>query len=505
MPKPLGLFPVSAGVPGSPLNPSPAAPVARAAARCELPETEAAAGTNGAPEPEPTLDRETPADGTNRAQSANGADGGALGAEQEDEDMTYLDTICDTPLVRLRRALPGAAKHARVLAKLEMQNPGGSLKDRIALGLITGAEAAGKIVPGKTTIIEYTSGNTAIGLAMVCAAKGYSCILVMPQLEVMKERYMICRSFGAEVHLTAPALGVVGMQEHVGQLLRENADFWCPQQFNNQMNPFMHEGTTGPEIWRQSRERVDYFICGIGTGGTVSGVGRYLKEKNPNVKIIAVEPSESRTHVGETHTPHSIVGLGPGISSKFIEALDPGKPLEDGPRGFVDEFQHANSEQAIEWAKRMTRMEGIMVGPSSGAVMHVAAEVAARPEAKGKTIVVIIASHGIRYTHHAMWEHLNAESVMALPTVPDMTPEPLLKWPLDRNTPAAIQEVTKEIHVAAIVKGRVGPSARSRAEAEETGTEASKLTSLSAVDFGSEVHTSPKLSPSLGAAAPPYR
>jgi cysteine synthase A len=153
----------------------------------------------------------------------------------DDGDMTFLDTICETPLVRIRRALPKHALHARVLAKLEMQNPGGSVKDRIALGLITGAEAAGRIVPGRNTVIEYTSGNTAIGLAMVCAAKGYKCVLVMPQLPVMMERYMICRSFGAEVHLTAASLGVPGMQRHVEQLCRENPDFWCPQQFNNQV------------------------------------------------------------------------------------------------------------------------------------------------------------------------------------------------------------------------------------------------------------------------------
>jgi cysteine synthase A len=193
----------------------------------------------------------------------NGAKEGASPGAEDDEDLTYLDTICDTPMVRLRRSLPKEAQEARVLAKLEMQNPGGSIKDRIALGLITGAEAAGRITPGRTTVVEYTSGNTAIGLAMVCAAKGYNCVLVMPQLPVMMERYMICRSFGAEVHLTAAAQGVPGMQRHVEMLLRENPDYWCPHQFNNQMNPFMHEGTTGPEIWRQAKQRVDYFIAGV--------------------------------------------------------------------------------------------------------------------------------------------------------------------------------------------------------------------------------------------------
>jgi len=220
---------------------------------------------------------------------------------------SVLGVISNTPLVKLGRSIPADAQQATIYAKLEMQNPGGSVKDRIAKSMIEEAEKGGKITPQKTTVVEFTSGNTGIGLAMVCAAKGYKCIIIMPQLPAMTERFITCRKFGADVHLTAPAKGVPGMQAHMDELLASNADYWSPRQFENQANPTVHYDSTGPEIWSQSGGKVDYFIAGIGTGGTMVGAGKFLKEQNPDCKLIAVEPTESRILTGAPHTKHTIV------------------------------------------------------------------------------------------------------------------------------------------------------------------------------------------------------
>jgi len=343
--------------------------------------------------------------------------------------MSVSDAIGQTPLVQLKRSLPAGAEGVTVLAKLEMQNPGGSVKDRIAKSMIEKAEADGTISPDRTTVVEYTSGNTGIGLAMLCAAKGYKCIVVMPQLPPMKERYVTVRKFGADVHLTCGAKGVVGMKEYTEKLVASDpAKYWCPQQFENQANPDIHFSTTGPEIFAQAGGKVDYFISGVGTGGTVVGTGKFLKSKNPDVKVIAVEPTESRVLVGQPHTKHAIVGIGPGVTNSFIEQLAPGAEWKEGARGIIDEFLHASTAESGAWADTLAKTEGLLVGPSTGAVMKVASEVAARPEAKGKTIVVMFPSSGIRYMSHPSNGPVNAEAAEALPAPPNMDPEPLFRW-----------------------------------------------------------------------------
>ena len=200
---------------------------------------------------------------------------------------TYLETIGRTPLVRLsERSLPSAARHATVLAKLEMTNPGGSIKDRIALNMIERAEARGEIAPGRNTIVDFTSSNTGIGYAMVAAAKGFKCIVIMPKTRSMRERYMICRLFGAEVRLFNPAQGVPGVTLYVQRLVAEHPELWWANQVGNDDNPSTHAATTAPEIWAQTGGHIDYFIAGLGTGGCLAGVGAFLKQKNPEVKFI---------------------------------------------------------------------------------------------------------------------------------------------------------------------------------------------------------------------------
>eukprot|EP00578_Thalassiosira_sp_NH16_P015764 CAMPEP_0181109700 /NCGR_PEP_ID=MMETSP1071-20121207/18317_1 /TAXON_ID=35127 /ORGANISM="Thalassiosira sp., Strain NH16" /LENGTH=352 /DNA_ID=CAMNT_0023193415 /DNA_START=52 /DNA_END=1110 /DNA_ORIENTATION=+ len=345
-------------------------------------------------------------------------------------DTSIIDTIGKTPLVRVSRVLTAEAKanDARILIKLEMQNPGGSIKDRIAKAMLEDAERRGTLKPGMT-VVEYTSGNTGIGIAMICAAKGYKCIIVMPQLPPFEERYIVCRMFGADVHLTAPARGMPGLKEYTEDLVSKGDDFFLVNQFYNEANPKVHYETTGPEIWEQSGENVDYFVTGVGTGGTATGVGKYLVEKNPECNVICVEPTESRVHVGAAHSPHSILGIGAGVPTHFLTELAPGKPYEEGSRGHVSEFLSATSSESIEWATKLANIEGIMVGPSSGATFKVAMDVAARPEAKGKTIVVIAASHGIRYTAHPLWKETKEEAKAALPQPPNMSKEEgLLFW-----------------------------------------------------------------------------
>ena len=200
--------------------------------------------------------------------------------------------------------------------------------------MLEDAERRGLISPGRTTVLEYTSGNTGVSLAMACACKGYDCIIIMPQLPVspMIERFIACRKFGAQVHLTAPAAGVPGMRAYMEQLLCEHQDYWCPRQFENEANPSCHFDTTGPEIWSQTCGRVDFLVAGAGTGGTIVGVGRYLKQKNPHCKLIVVEPSESRALVGKQHSKHSIFGIGAGCPLPFIDSLDPTAPYQVNPK-----------------------------------------------------------------------------------------------------------------------------------------------------------------------------
>jgi len=264
---------------------------------------------------------------------------------------------------------------------------------------------------------------------MICASKGYKCIIIMPQLPSFQERLMTCRQFGAEVHLLAPAVGFIGLKKYAEEFVAENPGCFLANQFYNEANPKAHYETTGPEIWEQSGGKVDYFIVGVGTGGTSAGAGKFLTEQNPNCKVICVEPTESRAHTGGSHNPHTLLGMGAGVPTHFLTELDPDAPFQEGPRGHVAEFQHCHSNGAVEWAKKMAKMEGIMVGPTSGATMKVASETASRPEAAGKTIVVICASHGIRYSAHSLWKELNEEAKVALPNPPnlDKDAEPL-QW-----------------------------------------------------------------------------
>jgi cysteine synthase A len=296
-----------------------------------------------------------------------------------------------------------------------MQNPGGSLKDRIALQIIEAAEARGEISAGRTTLIDFTSGNTGIGYAMVAAAKGYELIVVMPQVRPMLERYIICRQFGAKVHLFNPALGAGGALKYIAELAAK-PDFYWLNQLGNEDNPAAHAQFTGPEIWAQAGGKVDVFIHGIGTGGCIAGVGGYLKGQNPECKVVALEPSEARVHTGAPMKPHGVVGWAPGMHSQFLEGSGlPAAELSDAPRGVVDEWGHVATGEAVAMALELTRKEGMMVGPSSGAAIKFAIDVAKRAESKGKVIVVVAPSHGIRYVSHALWGAVNAEAALALP------------------------------------------------------------------------------------------
>ncbi|CAB9500072.1 Bifunctional L-3-cyanoalanine synthase/cysteine synthase [Seminavis robusta] len=351
----------------------------------------------------------------------------------EKKDKSYLDLVGQTPMVRVERVLPDQVKKnkVRMLLKLEMQNPGGSVKDRIAKRIIEDAEKSGALKPGMT-VVEYTSGNTGIGLAMVCANKGYKFICCMPQAPTFHERYATCRQFGAHVHLTAPAKGMPGLKEYAEQLKQNHPEgtFFFANQFTNESNPTVHYETTGPEIWEQAHHTVDYFVTGVGTGGTATGAGRFLTEQNPNCQVICVEPTESRVHVGQAHTSHGILGIGAGVPTNFLTQLEPDKPFQEGPRGHVAEFCHCSTQQAIDWATKVTQTEGIMLGPTAGAAVKVAMEVAARPEAQGKTIVVLCASHAIRYTQHPqLWGETMKEAKEALPNPPNPSKDiDTLQW-----------------------------------------------------------------------------
>lgn len=344
--------------------------------------------------------------------------------------VDYLTTIGNTPMVNLKNCLPPDFKAKRILAKLEMQNPGGSLKDRIALNMIEEAEKRGEIKPGVTTLVDFTSGNTGIGEAMVAAAKGYKCIIIMPQVPAMFERYLSCRMFGADVHLLNPTVGAAGWFPYIAEVCKK-PNHWYINQMENGDNPDAHVRTTGPEILAQVPD-IDYFVHGIGTGGCIQGVGGFLKSKKPDVKVVALEPTEARVHTGAPMSKHGIVGWMPGFHSNFIEGAkwkDEGKELNDKPRGVVDEWGHVSTPEGTAMAKELAAKEGMMVGPSSGAAIKVALDIGCRPEAKDKTIVVVVPSHGIRYGLHPLWAALKEEAAKALPSPPVGDKEaPVLQW-----------------------------------------------------------------------------
>jgi cysteine synthase A len=316
-------------------------------------------------------------------------------------DITKV--IGRTPLVRLDRLVADLANAPDVIvaAKIESKNPLGSVKDRIGVAMIDAAEGSGEIVRGRTTIIEPTSGNTGIALAFVSAARGYKLILTMPETMSIERRKLLT-ALGAEIILTAGSEGMKGAIAKAGELTANNSESFMPQQFNNPANPEIHRRTTAQEIWEDTEGKIDIFVAGVGTGGTITGVGQVLKKKKPGVKIVAVEPTDSpvltQTMQNEPIKPgpHKIQGIGAGFVPKVLDL------------SIIDEVIQVTNEQAIEMGRKIARREGIMCGISSGAAVFAAMELAKRPENKGKLIVTVLPSTGERYLSTALFIDVEA-------------------------------------------------------------------------------------------------
>jgi cysteine synthase A len=293
--------------------------------------------------------------------------------------INIADHVGRTPMVQLTRLAPGG----QLCGKLEMYNPGGSVKDRIGVAMIEAAEAEGRIEPGRTTIVEPTSGNTGIALAFVCAAKGYDLVLTLPQ-GMSRERESLLRLYGAQVQITE-SLG--GMDEAVAaaQALAREPDMWMPDQFSNPANPEAHRRATGPEVWEALDGRLDYLVAGVGTGGTITGMGGFLKERNPRLRIIGVEPAASAVLAGGAPGPHKIQGIGAGFIPPVLD------------RDLLDEVIGVDDEDAIETARLTARREGLLAGISCGAALWAALQVAQRPEAARARIAVVLPDSGERY------------------------------------------------------------------------------------------------------------
>lgn len=308
--------------------------------------------------------------------------------------MTIANSITDligkTPLLKLNRL---NTSQAEVVLKLEFFNPGNSVKDRIAAAMIADAEQQGKITPD-TVLVEPTSGNTGIGLAMVCAAKGYKLVIIMPE-SMSRERKMLMRAFGAKLILTPAAEGMAGAIAAAQKLVAENPDTHIIlQQFENPANPAAHRASTAEEIWQDTDGKVDIFVAGVGTGGTITGVGEVLKQKNPNIKIVAVEPETSPVLSGGQKGPHPIQGIGAGFVPKVLNTA------------IYDEIITVSGDNAFETARNLAQQEGVLAGISSGAATWAALQLAQRPENTGKRIVVLIPSYGERYLSTPLYEHL---------------------------------------------------------------------------------------------------
>ena len=316
--------------------------------------------------------------------------------------MTYAENIAEliggTPLVKLQAL--SADSGATILGKLESFNPGGSVKDRIGLSMIDAAEKAGLIVPGKTTLIEPTSGNTGISLAMVAAARGYRLILTMPDTMTIERRSLL-KAYGAELVLTPGAKGMSGAIAAAGELLAEHPGAFMPQQFENPANPEVHRRTTAEEIWKDTDGKIDIFVAAVGTGGTVTGVGEILKQRKPDVKVYAVEPAASPVLSGGQPGPHKIQGTGAGFVPKVLNTA------------IYDEVIKVGNEDALDSARKLATNEGLLVGISAGANAWAAWDVARRPENRGKLVVTVLCDTGERYLSSVLFAEPEAQTTDA--------------------------------------------------------------------------------------------